>query len=86
MARSNVQFLCCVKYIRLKSSLNIVPVPSGHISAGSMSGVNLALGAVNLAEAAGNAVSRGMMAEIYATAGVTTRLHFPASLQIITVS
>jgi len=51
-----------------------------------MSGVNLALCAVNLAEAAGNAVSRGMMAEVYATAGVTTRLHFPASLQIVTVS
>jgi hypothetical protein len=33
---------------------------TGHISAGSMSGVNLALCAVNLAEAAGNAVSRGM--------------------------
>ena len=48
---------------------------------GHAAGINLALCAVNLAEAAGDHLPVGKLAEIYATAALTVRMSFPFALQ-----
>ena len=53
---------------------------------GSMSGVNLALCAVNLAEAASDSLAADALAEIYATAALTVRMNFPESMHFMAVS
>ena len=58
----------------------------GHVRVGTVAGVNLGLCSVNLAEAASNALPLDTMAEIYATAGIGTKLFFPTSLQFLAVS
>ena len=63
----------------------ILPVIiSGHYHMGHAAGINLALCAVNLAEAAGDHMPVGKLAEIYATAALTVRLSFPSVLQSMT--
>jgi hypothetical protein len=60
---------------------------TGHVKAGNRgTGINLALSAVNLAEAAGDTVSTETLAEIYATAAVAIKLHAFTFLQFAAVS
>ena len=52
----------------------------------SGTGINLALSAVNLAEAAGDTLPTETLAEVYATAAVAIKLHSPSVLQFVAVS
>ncbi|XP_070553769.1 sterol regulatory element-binding protein 1-like isoform X2 [Ptychodera flava] len=56
---------------------------TGHESGGFIRGINLALSAVNLAECAGDAICKGMLAEIYTTAALQIKTTFPASLHFM---
>ena len=58
---------------------------TGHGSSGAMSSINLALCAVNLAEASADAMSTETMAEIYTTAAIDIKLNLP-SIQFLAVS
>ncbi len=49
---------------------------------GSLSGINLALCAVNLGESAGDSVAPDALAEIYATAALTVRMNLPAFVAV----
>ena len=60
---------------------------TGHVKAGLCgTGINLALSAVNLAEAAGEELATETLAEVYATAAVAIKLHSPGLLQFVAVS
>ena len=65
--------------------LNIV-YRSGHARAGAIGGLHLALCAVNMAEAAGSAMSNDVRADIYATAAISAKLGLPAPLHFLMVS
>ncbi|XP_041360280.1 sterol regulatory element-binding protein 1-like isoform X2 [Gigantopelta aegis] len=54
---------------------------AGKAEVGVLRGLNLALSAVNTAEAARDAISRSMLAEIYATAAVQIKASFHDKLQ-----
>ena len=56
---------------------------TGHASHSRWAGINLALCAVNMTEAAGDAMTAGRRAEVYATAAITARLQLPAPLQVL---
>ncbi len=53
---------------------------SGHCHVGHVSGINLALCSVNLAEAADDSLPAGKLAEVYATAALTAALSFPTGM------
>ena len=57
---------------------------TGQAKQSRWGGVNLALCAVNMAEAAGGAMPPSMRAEIYATAAITARVHLPSPLRFLT--
>ncbi|XP_074649964.1 sterol regulatory element-binding protein 1-like [Tubulanus polymorphus] len=53
---------------------------TGHISDGALSGLSLCLSAINLGEAAGSALPRETMAEIYTTAAIRFKLSFASQI------
>ena len=59
---------------------------AGHASAGSVGGMNLALCAVNMAEAAGSSIGKELLAEIYATVAVNVKLIMPSFVHFVAVS
>ena len=58
----------------------------GHASTSTMGGINLAICAVNLAEAGAQTMGTETLAEIYATAAMTVKLSFPSFMQFLAVS
>lgn len=59
---------------------------TGHISMSFTAGINLALCAVNLAEAAGPSIQPDTLAEVFATAALTLRVKCPSTLHFLAVS
>ena len=59
-------------------------VCSGQIS-GRLTGINLGLCTVNVAEAAGKRLPANVLAEIYATNAITARMHYPSVLKFLAV-
>jgi hypothetical protein len=57
-----------------------------NVSHGMWAGVNLALCAVNLGDAAGDMLPKDNLAEIYALAAMTIRLFFPIRCHFLAVS
>lgn len=57
-----------------------------HAAQSMWSGVNLALSAVNLGDAAGDMLPKDKLAEIYALAAMTIRLFFPVRCHFMAVS
>ena len=71
------------------NAIKLLPLPCyiallGHYRMGHAAGINLALCAVSLAEAAGDHMPVGKLAEIYATAALTVKMSFPLVLQGMT--
>ncbi len=59
---------------------------TGHVVVGRAAGMNLALGAINMAEAAGKSIPAELLAEVYATVALSIKLGFPRWLQFLSVS
>jgi hypothetical protein len=60
-------------------------VVSDHAAQSMWSGINLALSAVNLGDAAGDMLPKENLAEIYALAAMTIRLFFPVRCRFLAV-
>ena len=59
---------------------------TGHAKQSTLSGINLGLCTLNMAEAAGSTLASNLLAEMYATNAITARVHYPKALQFLTVS
>lgn len=58
----------------------------GHVPGSSWWGVNLSLCAINMAEAAGDALPLTQLAEIYATCAIRIQISLPWKLKYLSVS
>ena len=61
-------------------------VYAGHLKGGSLWGLNLALCAVNMGEAAKESIPRWLLAEIYATSALQVKAALPDRLHFMAVS